>query len=249
MKKRIIDKRQKEKYMMDDEYLNGMARLCGWKGTIVYTSLCRHASKDQECFPSIKLMAEQHDVGKDTILKGLKILEERKVIEIKKTRSKGGQWLNNTYILLDKSEWNYNQVAHSDTVHQVAHSVAPSRSQRHDQVAHSDTKETHKQGNTLKETHTSELSSQVNYVIDVFYNSINPTINYGNKTIRSSTEWMIKKWGVDAVIRMSEYACFVHGKQYAPTITTPHQLKEKISSLKAYKERQDANQELNVLSL
>lgn len=139
--------------MIDDEYLNGQARLCGWQGTIVYLSLCRHANKEQTCFPSIKLMAEENGVSRDTILKGIKALEKRKVISVKKTRSKGGKWLNNSYVLLDKSEWIYNQVDENDMVHQVDISVTPSRRERLGRVGHNDTKETHKQGNTYNIIH------------------------------------------------------------------------------------------------
>lgn len=128
MERRIIDKRKKEKFMVDDEYLNGMAKLCGWKGTIVYNSLCRHANINQESFPSVEKMAEQHNVDRKTILAGVDQLESRKVIQVIKKRSKRtGRWLNNTYILLDKSEWNYSQVPVKDL----------------DQVPVKDHKETH----------------------------------------------------------------------------------------------------------
>jgi len=119
MQKRIIDKRKKEKFILDDEYLNGQARLCGWQATIVYNSLCRHADKDQKCFPSITKLMEQHNVSRNTIIKGLKNLEKRNIIDIEKTRSDKGQWLNNIYILLDKSEWIYAQVLEEDVAIQV----------------------------------------------------------------------------------------------------------------------------------
>jgi hypothetical protein len=87
----------------------------------------------------------------------------------------------------------------------------------------------------------SEPSSHddVNKIFDIFYNTVNPSINYGNTTSRKATQWMIDKWGVDAVLAMAEYACSIHGKQYAPTVTTPYQLKEKLSAIKAYKEKQE----------
>ena len=129
--KRIIDNRIKEKFLMDDEYLNGQAKLCGWQATIAYMSLCRHSNKEQECFPSIKLIADENGVGRDTIIKGLSKLEKRNVIKIKKQRTNGGTWLNNTYILIDKSQWDYNQVDNTDTVNQVDVSVSPSRPHRH----------------------------------------------------------------------------------------------------------------------
>ena len=95
MKKRVIDKRVKEKFMMDDLYLNGQARVCGWQATLVYLSLCRHANISQESFPSIKLMAEELDISRPTVIKGLSNLEKYNVIEIKKSRGKSGKWLNN----------------------------------------------------------------------------------------------------------------------------------------------------------
>jgi len=139
--KRVIDKRKKEKFMIDDEYLNGMARFVGHQGTLVYISLCRHAGKDQSCFPSIALMAKEHGVGIDTIKRGIKRLIERNVIDVKKKRTVSGTWLNNSYILLDKEVWNYNQSANSAVAIQSANNAIY-------QSANSATKETH-----IKETH------------------------------------------------------------------------------------------------
>lgn len=104
----------------------------------------------------------------------------------------------------------------------------------------------------IKDSITSEQSSQeldnINKVFNVFYETINPTINYGNKTSRLAAEWMIKKWGVEKVIEVAEYACSVHGEKFAPTITTPYMLKEKLSQLKAYKDKQ-SNSRLSIGSI
>jgi len=114
MEKRIIDQRKKEKFMVDDEYLNGMARKAGWQATLIYVTLCRHVDKSQECFPSIKKMMDKLGVSRNTVLKGIKNLEARNVIRVKKTRTEGGKWLNNKYILIDKSEWQYGQLPDRD---------------------------------------------------------------------------------------------------------------------------------------
>ena len=74
----------------------------------------------------------------------------------------------------------------------------------------------------------------VNEIINIFYNSINPTINYGNKTSRGAADWLIKKYGLEETTKLAEAACSVHGMPYAPVITTPYQLKEKLSQLGAY---------------
>ncbi len=240
--RRIIDKRKKEKFMIDDEYLNGQARLCGWQGTIAYLSLCRHASRDQESFPSIKLMAEENGVSRDTIIKGINKLSERNVIEVKKKRNKGGKWLNNLYILQDKSVWIYDQVADTDTVNQVGESVTPCRSQRKTKSA-TPTLRKHIEGNTFKETHIAKQSfadkKQIDQIIDVFYQSVNPTINWGNTTNRKATADLIKRFGLKGTLKMAEQICSVQGKdRYAPVVTTPYQMKEKLAQFKIYFEKE-----------
>src|SRR6185369_6565318 len=108
--KRIIDERKKEKFMVDDEYLNGQARLCGVYASMVYMVLCRHASQEQECFPSVKLIAEKLGISPRATITAIQTLEKRNVISVGKVRKKDGKWLNNRYTLLDKAEWDYTQV-------------------------------------------------------------------------------------------------------------------------------------------
>src|SRR3990167_2163616 len=152
MIKRIIDKRIKEKFLMDDAYLNGQARLCGWQATLVYLSLCRHANIDQESFPSIKLMAEELEISRNTVKKGIENLEKYNVISVKKQkRGKLGKWLNNTYILIDKSEWvkiSRGPVEDTDRGPVVTPPWPSGDFHRGPVEA---TKETHREGNTYKE--------------------------------------------------------------------------------------------------
>jgi len=258
-KRRIIDKRKKEKFMIDDEYLNRMAKLCGWQGTIVYNSLCRHCNLDQESFPSIKLMSEQHGVGRDTILKGIKNLESRKVIIIKKKRTKDGKWLNNTYILLERSEWNYNsQVGVADTGQ-----VQPSRCGRPDGVGVADTKETHSEGNTyLKETHLLAVanapadkieskekphSKEINLLIGEF-ESVNPTYErlFSNITQRTSLVRLLDKFGYEQVKKMINGLSAIFGKPYAPQITTPYQLENKLADYISFLKKENLQNKINV---
>src|SRR4030067_1819756 len=125
--KRIIDRRIKEKFLLDDAYLNGQAKICGWQATLVYLSLCRHANKEQESFPSIRLMSEELAVGRNTIIKGITNLERYNVIQTEKRRSKNGKWLNNTYILIDKSQWIRSQVPVEDLDSRVPVGTKPRR--------------------------------------------------------------------------------------------------------------------------
>lgn len=194
--KRIIDKRKKEKFMMDDKYLNGQARICGWQATLVYNSLCRHANINQESFPSIKLMTEELAVGRNTIIKGIKNLEKHNVIGVEKTRKKDGKWLNNSYILLDKSEWLNYQVPHKDTASQVPLRTLPCPSQNKTKSS-TGTLRKHIEGNTNKETHN--ISNEIL--------EAKPQA-YGNTLINEILSYLKKKAGwIDGSVKNQRYGC------------------------------------------
>jgi biotin operon repressor len=97
----VRDLRRKEKFFVDDLYLNGYAKKCGIYATGVYLSLCRHANKEQKCYPSQSKMGEELHISTKQVSRSIKKLEELNII--KKIRV--GKKLNNRYLLLDKSEW------------------------------------------------------------------------------------------------------------------------------------------------
>ena len=85
-----------------------------------------------------------------------------------------------------------------------------------------------------KNTTTVQAPNEIQQILDIFYKSINPTINFGNKTNRKSGEDLIRKFGLEKTVRLTEYAVSVFGKDYAPIITTTYQLKEKLPQLMNY---------------
>lgn len=97
----IRDMRHKEKFQIDDFYLNGYAKECGIYATGVYVSLCRHADKQQLCFPSLKKIAEELGISRSQVIRAIKKLKEHNIIKVKRM----GKKLNNRYVLIDKSEW------------------------------------------------------------------------------------------------------------------------------------------------
>ena len=229
---------------MDDEYMNGQARLCGWKGTVAYLSLCRHVSKEQECFPSIELIAKENSVSTRAIIRGLKKLEERNVIKIKKKRNKGGKWLNNLCVLQDKSVWIYDDMTNShmnDLVTEISNPCDHKSRARCPTV----TIRKHIEGNTDKETHVAKAifakdKNQVNNIIEKFL-TLSPSLKYENKTQRNACEEMLKKFGEDEVLRMVEMVLSVQGEKFAPRATTPYAMWQKIGDFKAYFKRKDNN--------
>ena len=264
MKKRVIDKRVKEKFMMDDLYLNGQARVCGWQATLVYLSLCRHANISQESFPSIKLMAEELDISRPTVIKGLSNLEKYNVIEIKKSRGKSGKWLNNVYVLIDKSEWKDYQVIHDDTDNQV-NDVDTAPSQREitaestsdqNQVNDVDTKETHIRKHKYKETHLQpglqsdkKVISLLNgleiqpkeivAIMALFHSSGLAAIQlaYGNKSERGAVSRLLSSVGHERLVKDINALAARRHEQYCPVVTKPTELERKYSQVRIFLEK------------
>lgn len=110
---------------------------------------------------------------------------------------------------------------------------------------------TQSEGNAIKERKGKENKGKENTialsddnagsikeVMNIFY-EINPTLNYGNKTYRSSAQWLIDKYGVEKVTSAARYAVSIQGEQFAPQILNPYQLKEKLTALTLYKQKSE----------
>jgi len=99
--------------------------------------------------------------------------------------------------------------------------------------------------NTYLKSNTNTLQpvgcvNEIAEIINLF-KVINPLISFGNKTQRGAVEVLIKKFGFEELKRMVEMTMEIQGKEYAPTITTPYQFKEKIGAVKIYFDRQKSN--------
>lgn len=108
------------------------------------------------------------------------------------------------------------------------------------------TKLRHTKENTTKDNITKDILRSdhkvagVEDILNIFY-KINPTLNWGNKTTRSSAADLIKKFGLEETKRMAEAVISVQGKPYAPVATTPYQMKEKLAQFKIYFDSQKNN--------
>jgi len=97
----IRDLREKGKFVVDDKFLNGYARFLGIYCVGIYNSLCRHADKEQKCWPSIKKIAEELDICRNKVIEGIKYLEFWQIIK----KQRIGKQATNRYLLLDKKQW------------------------------------------------------------------------------------------------------------------------------------------------
>ena len=244
---------------MDDAYLNGQARICGWQATLVYLSLCRHSSSSQESFPSLKLISEELKIDKETVVKGLRNLEKYSVITIKKFRTNKGKWLNNTYILLDKSVWiksggeeksqrgSKTSRESGKFISQGGNTVTdkkPSLGGNTDlavavlsptQDGNTATKETQEKETHSKETHlaTTPPPEAINSLLNFFKTAVNPHISFSNKTERKACADLIKAYGLEGA---KEALAVVEEQRqhnsYLPVVTTPYHLWTKWAAIK-----------------
>jgi len=91
--------------------------------------------------------------------------------------------------------------------------------------------------NVIKNTASSH-DDGVQKIFDIFYNTVNPTISFGNTTSRKAAQNLIKQFGLERILKITKYSCKVQSEQFAPTITTPYQLKEKMAQLKIFADKQ-----------
>ena len=147
---KVRDLRRKEKFFIDDDYINGYARHLDPFATAVYLSLCRHADKYQKCFPSQDRIAKQHKMGRATVARKIALLESHNIIKKEQIRSPQGKFLHNTYLLLDKTCWKLYRVSEKHT-DRVSEKNIPCIREVHHRVSERDTKDTH-----IKDTHIKE---------------------------------------------------------------------------------------------
>lgn len=105
--------------------------------------------------------------------------------------------------------------------------------------------------NKEKDIATLTVADDLNSLIGMF-KEVNPSYEklYSNKTQRKALQDMLSTHGRDKVEWSINYAKRVYGKQYAPQITTPVQLEQKLGSLIAYaKSKEDEKPKIAVMPL
>jgi len=153
MSNKIRDLREKF-FQIDDEYLNGYAKLCGINATGVYLSMCRHANKQQTCFPSKKLIAEELAISERSVYRALKKLEKWNIIiHTSQGRKSDGSFRNTLYTLLDKKVWKIKPSAIKTDRNRLPHSQQPSATQSVHRLPQVPNKDTHIKDTHKKETH------------------------------------------------------------------------------------------------
>lgn len=231
----IRDNRDKEWFWLDNQYLNGYAKHLGAICTVVYISLCRHShNKDQTCFPSMELIAEENGISEKSVSRCIKTLKEWNIISVKEIYDKKNKRRkNNVYTLLSKKEWikkpQDSQSGGNSESHQT-HSPDPADSQSESHQTPVPSNNTHINNTQLTTAATS--AAEVSAIIELF-KEINPEYIewYKNTTQRKATAQLIEKYGYQKVSNMVTQLPSIISKKYAPKITSPFELKRDLGKL------------------
>lgn len=85
-------------------------------------------------------------------------------------------------------------------------------------------------------------ADNIKKIFEIFQMTVNPTINYGNKTQRKAAQDLLDTLGEDKALRLAEYACSIQNEDFAPVVTTPYQLKEKAAQVRIHWQKNNNKQ-------
>jgi predicted transcriptional regulator len=199
---KVRDFRDKGFFIVDNTYLNGYAKHLGTTASMVYLSLCRHADKEQKCFPSQKLIAEELGINERTVMDKIANLIDWNIIRKNKIRSKKGKWAYNVYLLLDKSEWKEPPVEKQQVDTTYIKTTKPPVEKQ--QIKDTHIKDTHilskdNTGSGKKNTSLKKISygnPDINSLIDYFKKCFNlPVLDETVKKNRHYCQLAINKFG------------------------------------------------------
>lgn len=148
---KVRDLRQKEKFVINDAYLDRYARILGVIASSVYMSLCRHAGRNQECFPAQGLIAREHNISPRSVKRAIQRLKEANMILIRRERLGHGRWRNNVYVLLDRAQWRPPGVSRVPSTTRGQKRQRPGDNNDRTRGHQSPTKETHKKDTHIKD--------------------------------------------------------------------------------------------------
>jgi hypothetical protein len=87
---------------------------------------------------------------------------------------------------------------------------------------------------------------EITTIMNIF-REINPTINFGHKTHRNSISVMVKEFGFEETIKLAKIAVSIQGQKYAPVITTPTELRNKIGALGVYIKKENNSETKGII--
>jgi len=171
---------------------------------------------------SIGRIAIQTKEGKSAIRKAIEELEKLGLLSRKPLKDKEGKWSGYDYLLSEKPSSEKRMTGKPSSVSLDTLS-----------------KKDNSNKDIVKKTKNSNKVAGLNEIIDLFKN-VNPSYEkfFRNTTQRGALERLVKKFGPGKVEEIISILPITNTKKYAPTITTPLQLEDKLGQLVAFTKQQ-----------
>lgn len=197
---------------------------------VLYGILFTRANGENVAWPGQKNLAETMGIGERSVRRYLDELKQHDLIESERL----GMKRTNRYFLINEKE----VIGQLDLSRQDKNVLS-----RQDKNVLSIGKE------QIEKNSSNELAPHggaddekisIQAIIEKF-KILNPSFEriYGNKTQRSALERLVKKYGVTKIEGAIKIASLAAGKKYAPSITTPLELEEKLGKLVNYYKREN----------
>lgn len=173
---------------------------------------------------STRRITSQQKEGKDAISSGLNELEKAGYLRRKSTKDGKGKWSGYDYFLAD-----YPFTDNPLTDKPLTDKGVTLSNKEYSNKEYSN-KEGYKQNEVLQIN-----GKEINELIEMF-KEVNPSYDrlFSNKTQRACLERLLKKMGREQLEKIIKSLPAIFGKQYAPRITTPFALEQKLADLIAY---------------
>jgi len=169
-------------------------------------------------------IARELGINPNTLYSALKRLENAKMIT---------QAGNNKFTILSICNWHEYQSLDNNAINN------PSTTNQQQINTKQELRTKNKEINTIP----AEVGGEVNEAIKLF-GSINPSyeVLFKRKNQREAIARLLAKYGLEGLTKLVEAARRANGKEFAPTITTPCQLEDKLGQLKSFYDRKETNQ-------
>ena len=225
----------------------------------LYWQMKRYSGETGKCFATEKTLMRKMGIGKKSFDKSLKYLLDKKWIKfIGKTEGKTRPI--NTYAIVDIWKLNilhYEEISSESTLsskREISVESKGDKSQKHTKISPRSTIEEE----PLKEEHNNKIlaeqssaGSEINKMIELFEN-VNPNFKrlFSNRTQRGALERMIKEHGKEKIEWVIKILKKTNGMRFAPTITRPTELEDKLGSLITFlKKEQGINNQNKIVKV
>jgi len=214
------DKRNSDWYWISRLVYEEYASKIGVIGLALYNAYASYARDKAEAWPSLKTISKKLKISIPTIVRYNELLEKYKLIEIKSGKQNGKP--NMVYLLKVKGIKQVNTPSKAG--------LDPGIKQ-----VNTNDKNTNDKNRMIVIAEQSSAGKEINDLIELF-KPINPTYErlFSNNTQRDALGRLIKKFGREKVEEMIKSLPRIFGKPYAPRISTPYLLEQKLADLISY---------------